>query len=194
MLHLLALPPSRRTKSSSMNDITPDSTALTSSPSETPIDLDIQALAQQYPWLEGLNPPQMAAATQTTGAVLVLAGAGTGKTRALTTRLAHLLLTGQARPQEILAVTFTNKAAAEMKHRVEAMINHPTEGGFWALSTHSRHEFCAFMQNWWTSSPISPSSMMMIKCGSSSRSKKQGLRSEALSATVGVECHQSLEG
>ena len=126
-------PPSRRTKSSSMNDITPDSTALTSSPSETPIDLDIQALAQQYPWLEGLNPPQMAAATQTTGAVLVLAGAGTGKTRALTTRLAHLLLTGQARPQEILAVTFTNKAAAEMKHRVEAMINHPTEG--WFLGT-----------------------------------------------------------
>lgn len=92
--------------------------------------LNVDNLSAQYPWLNGLNEPQMAAAMATDGAVLVLAGAGTGKTRALTTRLAHLLLTGKARPEEILAVTFTNKAAGEMRQRVEAMINHPTNGWF----------------------------------------------------------------
>ena len=87
--------------------------------------------------LAGLNPEQRAAVESTEGPVLVLAGAGTGKTRVLTTRLAHILTTGKARPWELLAVTFTNKAAREMRHRISDMIGPSAEGLRWLGTFHS---------------------------------------------------------
>jgi DNA helicase-2/ATP-dependent DNA helicase PcrA len=89
------------------------------------------------PYLSDLNPEQRAAVETLDGPVLVLAGAGTGKTRVLTTRIAHILATGRARPSEILAVTFTNKAAREMKLRVGAMVGQIVEGMPWLGTFHS---------------------------------------------------------
>jgi DNA helicase II / ATP-dependent DNA helicase PcrA len=88
-------------------------------------------------YLDGLNPEQRAAVETLDGPVLVLAGAGTGKTRALTTRIAHILSLGRARPSEILAVTFTNKAAREMKARIALMVGHAVEGMPWLGTFHS---------------------------------------------------------
>jgi len=92
--------------------------------------------ASQTGYLEGLNESQREAVEAVEGPVLVLAGAGTGKTRVLTTRLAHILMQGRAGPGDLLAVTFTNKAAAEMKERVARLIGRPVEG-WWVGTFHA---------------------------------------------------------
>ncbi len=89
------------------------------------------------PYLKGQNDPQREAVLTTEGPVLVLAGAGTGKTAALTARLAHLIATRRAWPSEILAVTFTNKAAREMKERVGRIIGEAVEGMPWLGTFHA---------------------------------------------------------
>jgi DNA helicase II / ATP-dependent DNA helicase PcrA len=88
-------------------------------------------------YLAGLNPEQRDAVETLDGPVLVLAGAGTGKTRVLTTRIAHILSQGRARPSEILSVTFTNKAAREMKLRLSEMLGQAVEGMPWLGTFHS---------------------------------------------------------
>src|SRR5512139_3216298 len=93
------------------------------------------AAGPQY--LNGLNPEQREAVETLDGPVLVLAGAGTGKTRVLTTRIAHILNLGRAHPSQILAVTFTNKAAREMKERVGHMVGEIVEGMPWLGTFHA---------------------------------------------------------
>ena len=98
--------------------------------------------AELPPYARGLNPPQIEAVLTAEGPVLMLAGAGTGKTAALTARLAHLIATRRAWPSEILCVTFTNRAAREMRHRVGQLIGDAVEGMPWLGTFHS---ICAKM-------------------------------------------------
>ena len=95
------------------------------------------AIPLDDPLLDGLNPPQRAAVLATEGPVLMLAGAGTGKTAALTTRLAHIIRARRAWPSEILCVTFTNRAAREMKERVSHLLGPGAEGLPWLGTFHS---------------------------------------------------------
>ncbi len=108
-----------------------------------PIDIantsiSARAMAGNEPaYFKGLNPEQRDAVESTEGPLLVLAGAGTGKTRVLTTRLAHILATNKAWPNQMLAVTFTNKAAREMKERIGHLIGGVVEGMTWLGTFHS---------------------------------------------------------
>ncbi|HEV2562993.1 MAG TPA: UvrD-helicase domain-containing protein [Rhizomicrobium sp.] len=115
---------------------------MTSNPYSDPLDAafedePVSAPVREAAYLSGLNPEQREAVTSLDGPVLVLAGAGTGKTRVLTTRLAHILATRRAWPGQILAVTFTNKAAREMKERIGALIGGVVEGMQWLGTFHS---------------------------------------------------------
>ena len=116
-------------------------------PAPGPGSISARALAGIAPaaatYLNGLNPEQRAAAEAIDGAVLVLAGAGTGKTRVLVTRLAHILAMRRAWPSQILAVTFTNKAAREMLERVGAILAETGQAGADGLWLGTFHSICA---------------------------------------------------
>jgi len=107
---------------------------------DNPPDIPAEAVRDRslsdYPYLQALNEEQRAAVEALDGPVLVLAGAGTGKTRVLITRLAHILATGRAFPGQILAVTFTNKAAREMFERVEGLVGASAQG-LWLGTFHA---------------------------------------------------------
>ena len=111
-----------------------------SAPAPVPGGIAARAMATRTasaPYLADLNPEQREAVETLDGPVLVLAGAGTGKTRVLTTRIAHILNLGRAHPREILSVTFTNKAAREMKERVGKMVGQIVEGMPWLGTFHA---------------------------------------------------------
>ncbi|CUK10245.1 DNA helicase II [Shimia thalassica] len=116
----------------------PDMSSFDESDAFESASLSARAMAARpMPYLNELNPAQREAVERLDGPVLMLAGAGTGKTKALTARIVHLLNTGRAKPNEILAVTFTNKAAREMKNRVGGMLGHAVEGVPWLGTFHA---------------------------------------------------------
>jgi DNA helicase-2/ATP-dependent DNA helicase PcrA len=106
--------------------------------------------------LTGLNPVQSDAVTHADGPLLVVAGAGSGKTRVLTHRIAHLIRDQGVSPFEILAITFTNKAADEMKSRVAALVG-PVAEKMWVSTFHSACACCAATPTSWASPASSPS-------------------------------------
>ncbi|NKB26528.1 MAG: AAA family ATPase [Rhodobacteraceae bacterium] len=121
-----------------MNDLSEDDAfEAAAAPSLSQQAMAARGGSRSTAYLDDLNPAQREAVEALDGPVLMLAGAGTGKTKALTTRIAHLLNTGRAAPNEILAVTFTNKAAREMKSRVGRHLGEAVEGMPWLGTFHS---------------------------------------------------------
>jgi DNA helicase-2/ATP-dependent DNA helicase PcrA len=110
------------------------------------------AVASPETYLADLNPAQREAVLATEGPVLVVAGAGSGKTRVLTYRIAHLVAACGVKPQEILAITFTNKAAQEMRDRLEGVVGEIART-MWVLTFHS------------ATAPTSPSTTRPTRCG-----------------------------
>jgi DNA helicase II / ATP-dependent DNA helicase PcrA len=106
-------------------------------PQAGPITSQLGRQSREPDYLAGLNPEQRDAVLSTEGPLLVLAGAGTGKTRVLTTRIAHILRERKAWPSEILSVTFTNKAAREMRERIGNLVGASVEGMPWLGTFHS---------------------------------------------------------
>ena len=110
-----------------------DTAARAASPTDT---IDVVAVTSPEQYLSDLNPAQREAVLATEGPVLVVAGAGSGKTRVLTHRIAHLVTACGVKPNEVLAITFTNKAAGEMKRRLEAGLG-DVAARMWVMTFHA---------------------------------------------------------